>query len=221
MQRLHLAAVAAGLIVVAAGLVHGKLSDRWGSSQALEDALARVKEVPLEIDGLIGEEEPANAEEFRQARAQGYWTRTYRDPDRKTSCLVILMCGRAPDMSIHTPDICYQGAGFEMYGQPSTTSFGELGSLWTARFVKQSLGSEDLRLYWAWSNDGTWRAPQNPRWEFRGGRFLYKLYIARSSSGRDEKKEQEASESLVRRLLPTLRRTLFDEARPVGKETEN
>jgi hypothetical protein len=212
MRRVQLAALAAGLIVVGAGLVHGKLSDRWGSSQALEEAVARVDQVPMEIDGLIGEAQPAEADEFRAARAKGYWVRIYRDPDRKTECLVILMCGRPGDMSIHTPDVCYKGAGYEMFGQASTASFGELGLFWTARFVKQSLGSDDLRLYWAWSNDGAWHAPENPRWEFRGGRFLYKLYVARHASGRDDAKEKETTEALIRRLLPTLRRSLFEAA---------
>ncbi|MFO0865534.1 MAG: exosortase-associated EpsI family protein [Gemmataceae bacterium] len=211
MRRVHIAALVAGLIVVGAGLVHGKLYDRWGSSQALEDAVARVDQVPMEIDGLIGETQSAEAEEFRAARAKGYWVRTYRDPDRKTECLVILMCGRPGDMSIHTPDVCYKGAGYEMFGQPSTAAIGELGLFWTARFVKQSLGNDDLRLYWAWTNDGAWRAPESPRWEFRGGRFLYKLYIARRASGRDDAKEKETTEAIMRRLLPAFRQTLFAE----------
>lgn len=214
MQKGTIAVVVAVALVAGAGLVHGKLSDRWGSSAALEAALARVPEVPLRIDGLIGEELPTDPKEFGMAGASAYWMRNYRDPDKKTTTLVILMCGRPGLMSVHTPDVCYQGAGYEMLGDPGTAAFDELGLFWTARFVKQSLGSDDLRLFWGWTNDGTWRAPASPRWEFRGGRFLYKLYVAQRASGRDEKSGRQAAEATVRRLLPAIRKTLFEEAPP-------
>ena len=50
----------------------------------------------------------------------------------------------------------------------------DLGTLWTARFLKGTGVASDLRLYWGWSTGGSWQASANPRWQFGGEPFLYK-----------------------------------------------
>src|SRR3954467_767212 len=99
------AVLAAALVVLlGSGLVHGLWSERWVKSVPLEEALARVPEVPLTLGAWQGEPIDVDAEAYRRAGAQAYWARTYSRPDRE-SFLVILMCGRAGKMSIHTPEV--------------------------------------------------------------------------------------------------------------------
>src|SRR5687767_10215753 len=92
-------------ILVVSGLVHGYWAERWTPSVALQEAAARVDQVPLEVGTWKAKTLDSDAATFFQAGAQTYWTRLYSAPGHKTPVLVILMCGRAGRMSVHTPEV--------------------------------------------------------------------------------------------------------------------
>lgn len=205
-------------ILVASGLVHGFWAERWNPSQALQAAADRVDQVPFDIGDWKGQVIESDAGAFFQTGAQKFWTRSYSHARRNVSLLAILMCGRAGRMSVHTPEVCYRGAGFQMEGnvEPLTvqSEFGEdLGTFWTARFSKQSGVTSNLRLYWAWNATGSWRAPSAPRWEFRGEPFLYKLYLSQEGPGLSNP-SNEAVQDFMKQFLPELHKTLFDRPAP-------
>src|SRR5262249_42656135 len=130
--------VALGVLLFA-GLAHGLLTQRWQSSDALDAAVQRVATVPLKAGSWEATTVEADVEAFQQARALGYWTRRYPRPGVPGSISVILMCGRPGRMSVHTPDICSPGAGYEMVSEPilAPVALGPDGSsaaFWTARF---------------------------------------------------------------------------------------
>src|SRR5262245_45731930 len=108
--------VALGLLL-GSGLVHGLWTERWDSSSVVEEAAARVKDVPAKAGPWSSVDVEVEAEAYQQARALGYWMRRYTKPGFSGSISVILMCGRAGHMAVHTPDICYRGAGYEMVGE--------------------------------------------------------------------------------------------------------
>src|SRR5436853_6916844 len=99
-------------VLIAGGVVHGVYAERWHKSSALEDAVALVPNVPGSFDGWQSELQTTDAAEFAQAGAEGYWSRVYRKDGKEF--LVILMVGRSGRMSVHTPDVCYRGAGFDL-----------------------------------------------------------------------------------------------------------
>jgi hypothetical protein len=216
--------VIALLILTGGGLAHGIWAERWQSSSALQDAAARVRNVPLEIGDWQGRTLGDDAEVFAQAGALAYWTRSYVHPHRPTSLLVILMCGRPGRMAVHTPEVCYHGAGFSMAAEPKVVTLKSaqgsvLGNFWTARFFKETGLADDLRLIWAWNDGQGWRAPTNPRWEFGGQPFLYKLYLSQDSSGATapaggltarRSMTTEAVQDFTRQFLPKLQLTLFE-----------
>lgn len=209
------ATLTAVALLLAGGLAHGLWSERWAPSAAVHDAAARVALVPTEIAGWKATVVDTDSTAFFRAGALQYWARTYVDERRKTPVLVILMCGRAGRMAVHTPEVCYRGAGYDLAGSAQTfaaKSAGgdKLGDFWTARFTKQSdaklaSGGADLRLYWAWNAHDTWQAPANPRWEFRSEPFLYKLYVSCDVTGSTD----DAAQEFLGVFLPELRKTLF------------
>jgi hypothetical protein len=120
------------------------------------------------------------------------------------------MCGRAGRMAVHTPEVCYRGAGFDLFESPVTkvirdASGGEAGVFLSARFSKQSTGLHELRLYWAWGDGTDWQAPSNPRWAFRGRPYLYKLYVSHELEGPPS---ADVTAGFLRELLPALKETL-------------
>ena len=161
------------VMVLSSGLVHGLWTDRWHKSEALELAVGRVESVPLQLGGWKGQPLKTDTEEFEQAGALGYWMREYRN--KHQSVTVLLMCGRAGRMSVHTPDICYQGLGYQMAGASQRVEVpskgGRSAELWMGRFTKRT-GSSSLRLYWSWNDGSGWLAPSSPRWQYRGKPFL-------------------------------------------------
>src|SRR2546422_188923 len=156
-MRRHLPFLTAFALVITSGVVHGLWTDRWRPSTALEDALARVDQVPLKLGGWHGQAQETDAQAFERAGAQRYWSRQYTWSDKKVS--VILMCGRAGRMAVHTPEVCYRGAGYEVLAAPLhyPVTFGtNQAQFWTARFGKGL--ATDLQLYWAWNDGHGWAA---------------------------------------------------------------
>jgi hypothetical protein len=203
---------AAFALVIVSGLVHGFWTLRWETAQALqlEEALARVSKVPLKFGDWEGREIEVDASTFARAGARTYWMRQYRQ--RRTGAMfsVILMCGRAGPMSVHTPDVCYRGAGYELTHPARSYTFPRTqAAFWTGDFAKGLPASGGLRLFWSWSVDGRWQAPDHPRFTFRGQPALYKLYVIREGATSAEPLADDPTGAFVEDFLPVLGRALF------------
>ena len=59
---------------------------------------------------------------------------------------------------------------------------GRTGAIYVADFEKKTQTKLDrVRVRWAWTTDGTWVAPDNPRWQFASqlrAPVIYKVYVA-------------------------------------------
>lgn len=212
MKLRNLAFVAALAMLLLSGVLYHVLAK---DSDQLDSAAERVARVPMVVGDWQATEEQGDAASFEQAGAKSYWMRQYVNANNKETILVILMCGRAGKMSVHTPEVCYRGAGYELFEEPtgcllSSKSAGALGSFWTASFTKKSVPPTNLRLYWAWNVRGTWEAAASPRWQFRGAPFLYKLYVSRDV-GRQTgvAPSADVTADFIREFLPVVDRTLF------------
>jgi hypothetical protein len=197
--------------VLASGMVHGLWTSRWQQSEGLRSAVARLEDVPMTIGEWQGRPMEADAGVFKQAGAAGFWMRNYQV--KRQAVTVILMCGPSGKMAVHTPEVCYQGAGYDILGSTTThpvqTAQGAFGEFFTARFRKPYVGGASLlRIDWAWNATGTWQAPDSPRWTFRGEPFLYKLYLVRETQP-GESAAAEPTLELLRQLLPVLNQALF------------
>jgi hypothetical protein len=207
------------VFVVGSGVVHGLWTGRWQKPVALEVAVARVTQVPLVIGDWHGKDIPVDAREFAQAGAESYWARTYTDKNR--SVTVLLMCGQVRHMAVHTPEVCYQGLGFQMVDVPENivVPYGparDKAEFWTARFTRQLGFVGDLRLFWAWNGSGTWQAPTSPRWTYAGQPFLYKLYVVEESTA-PQRLENDAAVMFLGQFLPVAKAKLFPGEGPVGR----
>jgi hypothetical protein len=198
----------AAALLLGSGAVHYSLAT---DSEQLDRASARVAEAPRVVGRWHARDEPTDDASFAQAGAKHYWMRTYTHQDTKASVLAILMCGRSGRMAVHTPEVCYRGAGYELHQDAAPfTLGGEAGQLWMARFTKKGVAPSELRLYWGWNARGQWEAPSSPRWRFRGEPFLYKLYVSRDiTSSPGAAPDTDAEVDFLRQFVPALERTLF------------
>jgi hypothetical protein len=201
------------ILLLASGLVHGLWTERWGTSMLLQDAAARVDAIPLQVGPWRGRAEHADPETFEQAGAHAYWLRQYTHTESRFSPITaVLMCGRAGRMAVHTPEVCYGGAGFDMvHGRRHlgiAPEASEAGQFWSARFAKDKGVVRELLLYWSWNDGRGWQAPDSPRWHFRGAAYLYKLYIVREIADSTAPDDNPAADFL-RYFLPAAQETLF------------
>lgn len=213
--------VIALVIVVATGVLHGNGTGRWGATDALQHAAAQLDNVPQTIGDWVGEDRPIDPEDTKRAQAERIFARNYVNQKTRTAISVLIVCGRPGTVSVHTPDICFQGQGrIMMNAAPETVSI-DLGSkdgapetaqFQTADFHRPtSVNREQQRVYWTWSNDGTWKAPSDPRVEFFWSNTLYKLYLVRGVSPLEsiERDEMDPSLEFAQLLLPALDTALF------------
>ena len=56
-----------------------------------------------------------------------------------------------------------------------------------------------------------WQASANPRWEFGGAPFLYKLYVSHDAPG-SATAAADAVQDFFRQFLPELQQTLVDKS---------
>src|ERR1700722_7933279 len=110
------ASLLAFAMLVGSGLVYGQLTDRWGTSSALAQAVARLDRVPRSIGDWKGQDakrDQINLKQFDRAQIRGYLVRNYRNERDGREIMVMLVCGRPGPIAVHTPDVCYAGAGYE------------------------------------------------------------------------------------------------------------
>jgi len=164
-------------LLVAAAIVEGIRSNRWGASEDLKAAAAKMQNVPPAFGPWTSTENPIDAEILKKAEAVGSLSRVYENRNDRSRVSVLLLCGRSGPIGAHTPDICYAGLGYKMQGRELRKTLAD-SSYWTGRFEKPG-GDSSLMVSWAWGVDGSWTAAENPRVEFIGHDALYKLYVTR------------------------------------------
>ena len=198
---------------IVTGYLHGVVTGRWGASEKLTAACLRLRDVPVTLGDWSSEDYEISPRELEVGEIDGYISRRYSHPDGR-SVHVTLVCGQPGPVSVHTPDVCFRGAGFQPLATPRQTDVSvedQSHGLMLCDFVKQSSSAADSRrVFWGWSSDGRWKAPENPRISFAGQPFLYKLYVLRGLDRPDESKDEDLCLDFLNLLIPELQQTLFD-----------
>lgn len=209
--------VALGLVlIVFLGVVQGLKSDRWTDAGAdAAEFAARLANVPMEVGNWEGtdQSEEANKDALAVAGAVGNLSLTFTNKVTGQSVSVYVICGNFRKITAHTPDRCYPASGFTSLG-PQTRQPIEWGDakaeFYTKSFRKESIeGVQSLRVFWAWSEDGKWLAPDHPNMEFAGVRALYKLYLISPIQKRNEQPLESSVMPFAKEFMPLLDRALF------------
>lgn len=214
MSRIASPVLASVVLIGALGLVHGVYSDRWGPSGQLEQALQGLERVPSTFGDWVGEDVPFEPADMARAGIKGTILRQYRNQRTRESVSVLLVCGRGGPICVHTPDICYAGAGYRQTTdeKPATIEMNEDGrhTFRTTRFGRlDSVSQTQLEIFWTWSRDGrTWEAPENPRLVLARSPALYKLYVVREFIPGTRGESVETCRDFLLRALPDIRKKL-------------
>jgi hypothetical protein len=210
--------VLAAALVIGVALVEGLRSNRWGESEDLKAAAAKLERVPREFGVWNGSDTTLDPKLVEKAEAVGYVSRQYVNRKNGERIEVLLLCGPSGPIGAHTPDVCYGGLGYKCIGKPipRRVDFANASAtFWTGRFEKQSPTDNPLRVYWAWGVNGEWQASDNPRTDFAFRGALFKLYVVHQ-----EKSGTEAlANEFLTEFLPLVKHALTaDTALPASPD---
>src|SRR4029077_13786763 len=103
----------------------------------------RLPRLPVAIDDWEGTDVDNDVTAKHTADIQGILQRRYVQRGSGEEIMIALVCGRPGPISVHTPDVCYQGAGFRMAAEPAKHPVAlaaavEPAPFWKASFVKET-----------------------------------------------------------------------------------
>lgn len=210
---------AAAVLIAAGGIAEGLMTHRWLPNTVVSKNVSLLQSVPATIGEWQAEDLPLTDVDLQVGGIAGYVQRMYTDQRTGAKVFMLLVTGESGPISVHPPTACFSGRGFHVVGQQkifavedTVSGSSEKGKhlFHTADFSNTAVDDASLtRVYWAWSPDGKWQAPDNARMKFAGEPSLYKLYVSEKwiPTG-DVRQDAGIAKSFMAELLPELSRTL-------------
>lgn len=202
-------------VLLASGLAHGFLSDRWSnrSEEQVREARGRLDKFPNRIGDWDGV--PRRFSEFEKGTVEDdHVTRGYVNRLNGTAVGMLMAAGHSRNVwQWHTPDQCYPAQGFELVAPVAKTNVAADGveaEFFYADFTRP-LGTtpEHVRVFWAFSGDGRWLASDLPKLTFGQYSNLYKVYVIRSLLRPGEPLDHDPCLDFLKVALPRLNSTFF------------
>lgn len=212
-KRETVASAACLALLVSAGVVNGLQTDRWGPDQRLEKAAEQVEEIPRLFGEWSGVPVDIPARQLEGAGAISHFAHDFRRSGQGPVIRAIILCGRRGQMAVHQPTMCFTGGGWRTANTPDVETLvpsrGE--GFWVAGFTRKVDGLPEHQLTcWAWNDGSRWKAPTNPRFEYAGKPFLYKMYLSAGHVGDDtELLARKAIQDFLQDFLPVVDQKLL------------
>ncbi|MGL6075096.1 MAG: exosortase-associated EpsI family protein [Fimbriiglobus sp.] len=151
-----------------------------GQSEDAKAVQAKLTSLPTTLGDWTSVTESIPEKQLVIAEAQANMRRVYTHPKLRASVNVMILYGAPGPLGAHTPETCYEGAGFKQVGSPMTKSVsGKPADFWSCNFETGDVIPTTVNVNWAWGVDGAWKASDNPRFDFAAHSTIYKLYVTR------------------------------------------
>lgn len=218
LQRLAMI-VALGLLV-SYGVFEGVWTERWLPSAELRQAQARMESIPKQVGTWESEDQTLDEDQVRIGDIGAHLVRTYTDRTTGQKLAVLVVAGRPGPISVHAPEVCLGGNGFNLEGRPQCFPDAKEAkqgddTFWHGVFAKaEVVVPERMEVYWSWNPGTGWLAAPNPRWTFARNRYLYKIYVSRAVPNAEAKVGGDDSPipEFLSQLLPQVNAALFPQS---------
>ena len=195
------------LLTIGAAVVHGRLARRWGVTAEVQQAADRLVKAPVESFGSWHLEESHQLEQSVQEllECNGYTYDTYVNRSTGDVVTVAVILGPAGPIAVHTPEICYSSQQYKQTSRRQRDDLLDLHSLWAVSFRANTVDAQSFVVYYGWSEGDNWQASHDPRIEFAGSPYLYKLQLAGRSTQVDAEADHAACRDFLKEYLPILK----------------
>ncbi len=199
-------------ITLLSGLIHARMTNRWGPSGELLAVGERLQGVPKQFGnwkmGDSGSGTLSDAE-IRQLEPFGFIVRTYVNQTTGQQMGVTVILGPVGPIGAHTPDVCYTGRDWKTYHERKEITVQSSGEardrLWGLTLESTGLQGQMLRVYYGWTVGGEWAAPYDARITFAGNPYLYKIQLAAPLPAGDIALKGDPGPAFLKDFLPTLK----------------
>jgi hypothetical protein len=223
-----LSLVAAAVILIGGAYMQGSWTDRWvyERPEEVDEWVQRLDDIPLTIGDWQGDIGESDERQLQVAKAAGGTAITFKNQRNDKSVSVFIVCGRGRYVASHTPDKCYPAAGYNMgpSPQPYQITIDEyeeadkpMPEFYTTRFSKESPEhAEHLRIFWAWNDGESWRAPSDAGMAYANDTVAYKMYVISQMRDAGEMIEESQAQEFIEEAMPILDATLFPAGMAAG-----
>ena len=163
----------------AGAVVHGATTHRWSAFAPDPGRPDRLHAHVVRVGDYQAED---SANELPLKEGSVATSRRYISAARNQAVTITVISGPAGSVSTHAPDVCYPSSGYKTVRDPKREVIdlpgGGKAGYYVAEFERKTATATDRqRVRWAWSADGTWAAPDRPRFEYLRVPELFKLYV--------------------------------------------
>jgi hypothetical protein len=139
--------------------------------------------------------------------------RQYLDQTTGQTVSVFVVLGPAGPVSVHTPDVCYSSVHYQVLGPRQAVEVrdaaGGQTEFWAVTLESTRIDKSLLRVHYAWSPDGRWTAPQNPRFSCAGLPYLLKVQVAASLPAGTDLAQDDPCQSFLEDFVPVFIQHVF------------
>jgi hypothetical protein len=209
------------LAVIGSGVAAGLFTNRWEPAAEFGPVQVGMDAVPSSLGSWTGRSLSVEQDALDLGGIRAHLSREYRDAGSGRAVQLLWVAGKPGPIAVHTPDVCFQGAGFEQTSDPVPVPVGSSGAtFWRATFVnKTAAATSRIVVYWGWNGGDGWEAAdrRTVRLSYSLLPALHKLYLV-TELPHTGKPDGDLMGDLPDRLLPELDRVI---APPAGSRTDN
>jgi len=166
------------------GIQSGHTSNRWGDNEALRRAAAQLhKPLTSRLENWrLQAEQPFPDDVVKMLQCSAHYCGVYINDQTGETINVAVILGPPGPVSVHTPEVCYSSQDFNVTGGRTSMKIHDRNekehSLWDLKLQSSGANPMPLRVLFGWGTGGAWTASQNPRIEYAGLPYLYKIQLA-------------------------------------------
>ncbi len=197
------------LLILGSGVAAGVFTNRWEPAADFGPIQSRMDTVPMTLGQWTGRPTAMERDDLDVGGIRAHLAREYRDARSDRLIQVLLVAGKPGPIGVHTPDVCFQGAGYVQTSNPPPNALGASDArFWSAGFVKKdSAAPSRILVFWGWNDGNGWEATDHysVRLRYSLRPVLYKLYIV-TELRRSGETVPDVLGDFPERLLPELDR---------------
>ncbi len=221
-MRRHLPAAVIVALILTAGTIHGRWTNRWARATELQYAVDHVGKLPLNLGDWEGRENVLDEKErklYDASEAVVWVTRRYVHRLTGEALSLLVLCGPPGPTAAHSPEACYGGGGHDLSGPPERKEFafgpGHAKAVFQVGNFRrgEAASSMGLRIYWSFRGGSIWEVPDNTRITFARYPALYKVYVIRQMAMAEGMQTvDEVAPQFIQALMPELEKLLPHES---------
>jgi hypothetical protein len=193
-------------------VVYGRWTNRWGQPTALLEAGKMLQALPHNFDNWEQRESsvlpPAT---LAILECDQYAQSVYVDRNTGRQIMCTLLVGPPGPMAVHTPEICYSAVDWKAIGERKRVTLDDKrpDTVWRSQFQDAHNSQEsDIRVYYAWTDGNEWTAADEPRIQFGGRPFLFKVQVMERMPHDPEFQTSDPAKDFLTDFMPVFAQTV-------------